>query len=81
MAAARSRPRASARCSALPTGRVVIDLFETLMKGDIATALDTNRALYDAGADPGTILADLADFTHLVTRLKLVPGAAVATRR
>ncbi len=55
---------------------VIIDLFDTLMKGEIATALDTNRALYGAGADPGTILADLADFTHLVTRLKLVPGAA-----
>ncbi len=55
---------------------VVIDLFEALMKGNIATALDTNRSLYDAGADPGTVLADLADFTHLVTRLKLVPAAA-----
>ena len=55
---------------------VIIDLFENLMKGEIAAALDINRALYDAGADPGTILADLADFTHLVTRLKLVPGAA-----
>ena len=26
--------------------------------------------------DPGTVLADLADLTHLVTRLKLVPAAA-----
>ncbi len=55
---------------------VVIDLFEKLMKGEIASALDTNRALYDAGADPATLLTDLADFTHLVTRLKLVPGAS-----
>ncbi|MBU1176796.1 MAG: DNA polymerase III subunit gamma/tau [Alphaproteobacteria bacterium] len=55
---------------------VVIDLFEMLMKGDIAQALDTNRALYDSGAEPATVLADLADFTHMVTRLKLVPGAS-----
>ena len=55
---------------------VVIDLFEALMKGDIATALDTNRSLYDSGADPMTVLADLADFTHLVTRMRLVPAAA-----
>ena len=32
------------------------------------------RELYDAGADPKTIIADLADFTHLVTRIKIVPG-------
>ena len=55
---------------------VVIDLFEALMRGDIATALDTNRSLYDSGADPMTVLADLADFTHLVTRMRLVPAAA-----
>jgi DNA polymerase III subunit gamma/tau len=54
----------------------VIDLFEALMGGDIATALDQMQALYDWGADPHTIVADLADFTHLVTRLKIVPSAA-----
>ena len=53
-----------------------IDLFEQLMHGDIATALDTLRALYDAGADPQTVLSDLCDFTHLVTRIKVVPAAA-----
>jgi len=53
-----------------------IDLFEELMRGDIATALGSMRALYDAGADPQTIIADLVDFTHLVTRIKVVPAAA-----
>src|SRR5690606_39972416 len=28
------------------------------------------------GADPQTLMADLADFTHLVTRIKVVPAAA-----
>ncbi|MHB1102378.1 MAG: DNA polymerase III subunit gamma/tau [Devosia sp.] len=53
-----------------------IDLFESLMLGDIATALNSMRELYDAGADPHTIVADLCDFTHLVTRIKIVPAAA-----
>jgi len=56
-------------------GRVV-DLFEFIMKGDPASALAELRNQYDTGADPATVLTDLADFTHLVTRLKFVPEAA-----
>ena len=54
----------------------VIGLFENLMKGDVAAALAELRAQYDGGADPVAILADLAEFTHLVTRLRFVPSAA-----
>ena len=54
----------------------VIDLFEALMRGDIATALLTLRDLYDYGADPAVVLADLAEFTHFVTRVKIVPSVA-----
>jgi len=54
----------------------MLDLFETLMRGEIAAALTMTRSLYEAGADPETIIADLADLTHLVTRLKVVPAAA-----
>ena len=54
----------------------VTDLFEALMKGDIATALADFRELYDTGADPAVIVADLAEFTHLITRFKLVPSTA-----
>ena len=53
-----------------------IDLFESLMAGNIAAALDILRELYDAGADPQGLIADLCDFTHLVTRIKIVPAAA-----
>jgi len=53
-----------------------IDLFEALMAGEIATALGLLHELYDAGADPETVIGDLADFTNLVTRLKIVPAAA-----
>jgi DNA polymerase-3 subunit gamma/tau len=54
----------------------VVDLFEKLMGGDIAGALDDARWLYNSGADPATIVTDLAEFTHLVTRIKIVPAAA-----
>ncbi|CAN0654374.1 DNA polymerase III subunit gamma/tau [Nitratireductor aquimarinus] len=54
----------------------IIGLFENLMKGDVAAALAEFRAQYDVGADPATVLNDLAEFNHLVTRLRFVPEAA-----
>ncbi|KKB76669.1 DNA polymerase III subunits gamma and tau [Devosia soli] len=54
----------------------IIDLFEDVMGGRVAEALTALRELYDLGADPQTLLADLAEFTHLVTRIKVVPAAA-----
>jgi DNA polymerase-3 subunit gamma/tau len=54
----------------------LIDLFADVMRGDIATALNAMKALYDAGADPQRVLGELAEFTHVVTRLKLVPETA-----
>ena len=54
----------------------VIDLFEYVMKGDVAAALAEIKAQYDVGADPATILSDLADFVHYVTRVRFVPQAA-----
>jgi DNA polymerase III subunit gamma/tau len=54
----------------------VVDLFEALMKGDIASALSELRAQYDIGADPAVVLSDLAEFTHFVTRVKVIPSVA-----
>src|SRR5215469_11410579 len=54
----------------------IIDLFEALMRGDIATALKELRDQYESGADPAVALADLAEFTHFVTRVKVVPAVA-----
>ena len=51
----------------------VVDLFEHVMKGDIAAALKELKEQYDIGAEPQVVLTDLADFIHLVTRLKYVP--------
>jgi len=54
----------------------VIDLFEHLARGDIASAFGEFRAQYDVGADPVVVLSDLAEFVNFVTRVKVVPATA-----
>ncbi|MGY5812190.1 DNA polymerase III subunit gamma/tau [Rhizobium sp. LEGMi198b] len=54
----------------------IVDLFHHVIKGDVAAALAEFNSQYEAGANPVVVLTDLADFTHLVTRLKYVPDAA-----
>ncbi|MBV9858933.1 MAG: DNA polymerase III subunit gamma/tau [Alphaproteobacteria bacterium] len=53
----------------------IFDLFEAVLKGRAADALDGMNALYQDGADPVTVLQDLLELTHFVTRLKVVPRA------
>jgi len=53
----------------------IIDLFEAVMRGEMTQALGGLKELYDGGADPAAILIELAEFVHLVTRLKLAPAA------
>ena len=53
----------------------VIALFERVMKGEIAEALEIMRALHQAGADAADILIELAEFCHFVTRAKIAPAA------
>lgn len=54
----------------------VVDLFEHVVRGDVAAALSEFGSQYESGASPTVVLTDLADFTHLVTRLKYIPSAA-----
>src|SRR6185312_4974522 len=54
----------------------VIDLFEALVKGDIAAVLKELREQYDIGADPSVVLAAFTEFAHFVTRVKIVPAVA-----
>jgi DNA polymerase III subunit gamma/tau len=54
-----------------------LDLFEAVMQGDAPRALAETDKQFQVGADPVTVLADLADFTHYVTRLKLVRDQAL----
>ncbi|MBV9289438.1 MAG: DNA polymerase III subunit gamma/tau, partial [Hyphomicrobiales bacterium] len=53
----------------------IVALFERAMKGEVAAALQTLRALYRAGADPADTLIAVAEFCHLVTRAKIAPEA------
>ena len=53
----------------------MVALFERVMKGEIAAALEIVRALHQAGADPADILIELAEFCHFVTRAKIAPAA------
>ncbi|MCZ8316763.1 DNA polymerase III subunit gamma/tau [Phreatobacter sp.] len=54
----------------------IIDLFEHLMKGDVAAAMAEFKSQYDDGADPEIVLGELAEFVHFVTRIKVAPAAA-----
>jgi len=45
-----------------------------VLKGDTAGALDRMEALYQGGADPLSLIQELLDLTHFVTRLKLERG-------
>jgi DNA polymerase III subunit gamma/tau len=54
----------------------VIDLFDSLARGDIANAFGEFREQYDTGADPVVVLSDLAEFVNFVTRVKIVPATA-----
>ena len=54
----------------------IIDLFEFVMKGDVQAALIELKYQYDSGADPATVLSDLAGFVHYVTKVRFVPEAA-----
>jgi DNA polymerase-3 subunit gamma/tau len=53
----------------------IIDLFAAIMRGDSASALTQMEAQHAEGGDPQNLLADLADFVHWVTRLKIVSAA------
>ena len=54
----------------------IFDLFEAVMGGEIAAALDLLGELYAAGADPLVVLQDLLELTHFLTRVRLVPEVA-----
>ncbi len=56
----------------------VFDLFEAVIGGQTAAALETLSDMYAAGADPVVVLQDLLELTHFLTRAKLVPDCAEA---
>ncbi|MFT6931715.1 MAG: DNA polymerase-3 subunit gamma/tau [Paracoccaceae bacterium] len=54
----------------------VMDLFDKIMSGDAAGALDELGAQYSDGADPMAVLNDLAEITHWLSVIKITPDAA-----
>jgi len=54
----------------------VIDLFEAVMAGDIASAIALLEDQYNGGADPAEVLIEMAEFAHLATRFKVAPETA-----
>ncbi|MCO5732902.1 DNA polymerase III subunit gamma/tau [Rhizobium sp. SSA_523] len=54
----------------------IVDLFGHVVRGDVQAALREFSQQYDAGANPVVVLTDLAEFTHLVTRIKYIPEAS-----
>jgi DNA polymerase-3 subunit gamma/tau len=54
----------------------IFDLYDAVMRGDMAMALTQLAEQYAVGADPALIIEDMLELTHWLTRIKLVPEAA-----
>ncbi len=54
----------------------VMDLFEAIMAGDAARALDELGGQYADGADPVAVLRDLAEITHWLSVISITAEAA-----
>ena len=54
----------------------VLDLFDMIMAGDAAGALEEIGGQYADGADPLAVLRDLAEITHWISVIKITPNAA-----
>ena len=55
-----------------------LELFEQLMRGAVAEALAEFRGQYDSGADPLSVMQDLAQICHEVTRVKVTGGVSTS---
>ncbi|MSO70925.1 MAG: DNA polymerase III subunit gamma/tau [Alphaproteobacteria bacterium] len=62
----------------LAEGGRVLELADTIFRGDAKAVLGLLRRLYDSGAEPLTVLQDLLDLTHWLTRLLLAPEEAAS---
>lgn len=53
-------------------------LLESVLKGEIGPALDELQAQYKDGADPASVIEDMLDLVHWLTRVKILPESADA---
>ncbi|MCB1541084.1 MAG: DNA polymerase III subunit gamma/tau, partial [Rhodoblastus sp.] len=56
----------------------VIELFDRLMRGDVAAAIQNLQQQYDEGADPAQVLVEVAELVHLITRAKIAPDVPLS---
>ena len=54
----------------------VLDLFDLILQGNAAAALQELGAQYANGADPMSVLRDLAEISHWLSVIKIAPDAA-----
>ena len=54
----------------------LFDLYEAIMSGRVADALNLLDNQYNQGADPLVITQDMMDLTHWLTRVKIIPELA-----
>ncbi len=56
----------------------VFDLLDALFAGKPDAALAAFSEMYTAGADPGTVISDLLELVHWLTRIKVTPTVTEA---
>ncbi len=54
------------------------DLLESVLRGEIAQALSELQSQYKDGADPASVIEDMLDLVHWLTRIKVQPESADA---
>lgn len=54
------------------------DLLELIFKGEIAQALDELSGQYNNGADPSSVIEDMLELVHWLTKVKVSPESADA---
>ena len=69
---------ACATCSGLADRGRIFDLLEELLAARSAEALDTLAELHRDGAEPGQVLADLAEAVHVITTRAKTLGVEAA---
>jgi len=53
---------------------LALSLYEALMAGEVARALELSAEAHARGTDPGVMLSELLALTHLLSRLRSIPA-------
>jgi DNA polymerase-3 subunit gamma/tau len=53
---------------------LVLDILEAVLKADLPTALRRMTEAHEAGAEPATVMGDLLEQVHMLTRFSAIPA-------